>query len=68
MIMELLTIAFLFFSIAYIVLYLLDWVGALVEYYRLTPTQRRYSGIQVSVPEMLGFVLAVCYNVAYWMK
>lgn len=65
--MELFTKTLLFFSIAFIVLYLLGWVAAIVLYCRLTPVQRRYANTEISVAGMLGFISAVCYNVAYWM-
>lgn len=65
--MELFTKTLLFFNIAFIVLYLLGWVAAIVSYCKLTPVQRRYINAEISVPGMLGFISAVCYIVAYWM-
>lgn len=65
--MELLTNTVLFFSISFMVIYILGWVMTFVAFRRLGPFQRRYTRIKVSVAGMLGFILSVCYNVAYWM-
>lgn len=65
--MDLFTKTFLFFSIAFMVIYILGWAVTFVEYCRMAPVQKRYTNIEVSVPEMLGFILSVCYTVAYWM-
>lgn len=56
----------LFFSVFYIVLYLIGWAIMLIAYSKLKDFQKNYTEVQVSDVGVLVFVLSICYNLAYW--
>ncbi len=58
---------FLLFSITFMVLYFLGWCFNFFKYYKLTETQRKFVNIEMDRLGILGFLLSICYNVAYWM-